>query len=297
MESTMGKSGEGAVSSEKTKTWVDSLPAPHLGGPQIGDVRNTGQQLERYASHWQGEYNPISKELTLKPAINASIFESDGTFYDSNLATAKNGEIIPNPNSEYIPIKETERRDFIISTENVPLTDNEGNKLIFRGINYEGMREAVQNGNLATGPVMMEHGVRNKVYFAPGSERAFGYAAKGEGYAAMANFDKPSFVVAVKLPADTTPDLYEDFPIEGPIPLDQIKKVYEIRPISIKQGKIPNVIDIRETPGVNVAMMEKLGQKPFMSFPDIFTQLDNAPKGNFAFKEVNMESLKMGFGK
>lgn len=282
---------------EPTTTWIDTLPLHKIHGPQVGDIQDTGENLMRYSSHWDGKYNQESLTLELKPKLTPDISEYQGVFYDRKLAKVENGEIIPILNGNFKLLGMDEYGNTLVPERECPSTDGD-TKLMFRGINYEGMQTALQNGKLESGSLMRAHGIGHIIFFSRYAERAFGYAARGEGvYYTMATFDKPSYVIVLEEPGWAKTDHLGDVQIDAPIDTNRIKKVYEIRPYAITPGNIPYVEDIRTIISKeSVQKMEEIGQEPFLELPDIFTQIRSGPKGRFVYKEVNIDNIKKDFG-
>lgn len=289
---------EDTVSTEnsepKIEAWVASLPIPEIHGPNVGDVKDTGELLERYASHWNGSYDQETETLTLEPKKTPDVVENNGVFYDKKLATLENGVAVPIRGGEYKPIETGLGGHVTLSEEECPSVEN-GNKLIFRGINYEGMQRAIKEGELNAGPIMKSHGVEN-VYFAPNAQRSFLYAAEGESSYASATFEKPSYVVVANEPDEPNIDQFGDIVVESSVDLKTLKKIYEVRPYEIKKGQIPGVRDVREGMSADeVKRMEEMGRKPYMELPDIFVQMYNGPKTKFAYREISLDELKESF--
>jgi hypothetical protein len=261
--------------------WLDTLPIAKLRGGSLGDIVDTGENLERYASHWDGKWDSESSTLTLNPTLNSRILESGGQFIDTELATIE-GEPIQN---DLWKVLTADKYGNIILNENDIPSQRDGNPLMFRGINHDGMKAAFVGG-LSSGPIMKARGLGERVYFGRSAQRAIGYAARGQGRVEMATFNHPSYMIVVKAEGNIQHDQLGDPFIKAPMSLDAIHQIYEVRPYSITPGKLH--LTERQ---MSLENPSQPLDEPFMELPDAMTQVKNAPQGKFVYREISLDEV------
>jgi lysophospholipase L1-like esterase len=269
------------------KTWINDLPIKNLKGGKMGDVFDMGEHLERYASHWNGKWNNETKRIVLTPETNSNILKNGEFFYDRSLSVVENGEIQFLADSGYKPLV-SDVYGHVLGDSNIPSTID-GEELIFRGINFEGMQSILQNNILESGPIMKSVGYTDSIYFSQNSERALGYAAEGEGYFAMATFERPSYIISIKKPSNPEIDFLGDVIVRDLIPIEKIQNIYEVRPYAMTEIRVPAQQIYTNTFG------EKISE-PYLYIPGLESYpLDGVPKARFAYREINLDEAKALF--
>jgi diguanylate cyclase (GGDEF)-like protein len=275
-----------AVAPQPTKTWLDDLPAKTITAPGGGGDTNVGTILTDYASHWDGEWNSETSELTLTPKLtqNTSVYGDE--YFDNSLATYKDGVVIPKTDTGYTQLGSYNNNSYTTGLVTIPKNaeipvEAGGNKLIFRGINYEGMEAMLRDNQISSGPVVANiSGQNGQIFFTNDPIMAFQYAAN-RSYFDMATFEKPSYIVAIEWP-DGVPVRNGEVILNDPVPLGKIIKIYEVRPDAILSSKIP-------------LTLSKDGS--YMALPyNLITIADTAPKAQFVFKEISLNDAENAFG-
>lgn len=280
------------VENQQNESWIDTLPYIEIQGGRRGDV-DTGEELKKFAHHWNGIYSSETETLRLEPKRDENISEHLGVMYDTRLSRIENDKIIPNQEGGYKKLNTDEYGNIVMQEEECPSVEG-GKQMIFRGINYEGMQTALKNSSLGAGPLMKSLGLEESVFFAPKAERAFGYAAKGEIPYASATFEKPSYVVVVDQPENPTVDKWGDIIIKSSVDLDNIHKIYEVRPYAIEPLNIYMRDGFKGYSQETISSWKTRGWKPFMQLED-----DNVnDKGfKYVYREVKLEDLKQSYPK
>jgi len=270
-----------AVAPQPTRTWIEGLPAKTITAQGGGEGTNVGTVLTNYASHWDGIWDSGTSELTLTPKLTQNTSVHGDEYIDINLAIYKDGVVTPRTDTGYTPLGSHNSNQYtsglVVIPENVKIpVEAGGNKLIFRGINYEGMEAMLKDNQLSSGSVVAniprESG---QIFFTPDPTTAFEYAAN-RFYFDMATFEKPSYVVVIRWP-DGVPVTNGEMGLNGPIPLDEIVKIYEVRPYAILGGKIPLTLS---------------NDGSYMVLPNTLITAETAPKAQFVFKETSLNNLE-----
>jgi hypothetical protein len=275
-----GKPKEIAVLPEITKAWMDNLPTKDIRSGYTIATRAPGDLLAEYASRWDGNWNPDTSILRLAPKLTHGIVQEGDGFYDQGIAIFENGAVELKTDSGYKPVPNI----FDKLTENdVPITLGT-DRLMFRGVNYEGMQSILINGSLEPGSHTAAGGEEGKLFFAVDPMASFDYAENSEAKIGGSTFEKPSYVFTVKWPTGINANDGGEIVLKDKaIPLNEVVRIYEIRPYETQVGNIE----------MNLVQQNGLS---YMQLPGLVELLETLPKSKFAYRELSLSDVQKDFG-
>lgn len=245
--------------------WLKQLPTDDIRSSYStpSPARDPAVALVKYSKHWDGSWNGAEGCIELKPMSDSNIILNDNGKYENKMV-----------DDSYTPITE------ILPNVFSNIATGADDSYMFRGVGYEAMKEIKKSGEIGSGINLKSQGQDpSRVFYATEASSAFGYAAHGACFYDMATFNQPGFVFAVKRPEGVPSNQEKEIIINNNIKLGPDIKIYMVIPVEMTAGRVP------------VTLIEKEGETKFLETPGIATISENAPRGKFAFKEVNMNEL------
>ncbi len=222
---------------------------------QFRDVIEGNKWLLK-AANYNGEF-----WMSMQPKQTDGVVDlGDGKYLDTRIGLIdSNGQITTNPESGYS----------LYQTGNIQPSEG----LIFRGLSKGEMDQILSSNRISSrGDVINDIGKdMGLTFFSKDPEKSLGYAISQRlpGYKSP-SFEEPNYMIAVRDPGNYKINEDNEIGIEGEIAADQITKIYEVRPVSIKSGEIPLAV----SPNRQVSPLGGL------------RMYSNAPKIEIAIKDV-----------
>ncbi len=220
---------------EAEKLSIDGLPEGAVITTAIAPDRQHEMDEFRWiinSGHWNLKAVDHGDELwmTMKPKITDGVENiGEGRYLDTRIASIdKAGNLITKPDSGYEIFHEgvVKQKDGIL----------------FRGLSKEEMDDIISTREIKSrGDVVKDIGAHvGLTFFSENPEISLGYATAQRipGYRSP-TFDNPNYLVMVNDPGVHDVEGESEIGIGTAIPSEQIVRIYEVRPIMIKEGEIP----------------------------------------------------------
>jgi hypothetical protein len=256
--------------------WLSQLPSSDIRSSfeTPSEARNPAIALVKYSEHWNGSYKTDESVVMLKPKIISGItVAEDGKYYDSSISGIINDKIELKQGGGYTEITEMIPNVF----DQIEIESEE--KLMFRGVGSEAMKQIKNKGVIDSGINLHSSGQDHKeVFYASRFDIAASYAAHGACFYDMATFDKPTFVFATPRPENAFSNTENEIIVRENVDLAKVR-IFEIIPYILSEGNVP------------ITQIKDNGGEIHLETPDIYTVSVNAPRGRFAFKEVSLDEI------